>query len=191
MATPTTSVGQYIAQCQRVLEQMKDEGIKYEVRRCDGELRRPCRMVWNADAAGSLDCHAWLFFRIPDAVSVVPDQAVLTIKLITALTSLCYSGYGTNLEGPFPVVCKAIEKCHEAVSQKTRASKFHTPLTPSTHTNGALGARTRCTANCHGRPHRYSNRQARSWPGMVTRAWREREEAGEREEDLSSGLRYE
>lgn len=31
MGTPTTSVGIYIAECQRVLEKMKDEGIKYEV----------------------------------------------------------------------------------------------------------------------------------------------------------------
>jgi hypothetical protein len=32
MGTPTTSVGVYIAECQRVLEKMKGEGIKYEVR---------------------------------------------------------------------------------------------------------------------------------------------------------------
>ncbi|PWN20854.1 hypothetical protein BCV69DRAFT_283063 [Microstroma glucosiphilum] len=52
MATPTPSVGIYIAECQRVLESMKAEGI---------------------------------------------------------------NGYGTNLEGPFPLVSKAIERCHEAV----------------------------------------------------------------------------
>ena len=34
MGTPTTSVGTYIAECQRVLEKMKGEGIKYEVREC-------------------------------------------------------------------------------------------------------------------------------------------------------------
>ncbi|CAO1629538.1 unnamed protein product [Jaminaea pallidilutea] len=108
MATPTTSVGQYIAQCQRVLEQMKDEGIKYEWLR--HQPRRP----------------------LPGRVQ--GDREM-------------------------PRSC----------------------------------ARTRSTANRHGRPHRYSNRQARSWPGMVARAWGEREEAGEREEDLSSGLglRYE
>lgn len=26
-----------------------------------------------------------------------------------------FSGYGTNLEGPFPIVSRAIEACHEAV----------------------------------------------------------------------------
>lgn len=31
MGTPTPSVGVYIAECQRVLEQMKEEGIKYEM----------------------------------------------------------------------------------------------------------------------------------------------------------------
>lgn len=31
MGTPTTSVGEYITECQRVLEDMKDEGIRYEV----------------------------------------------------------------------------------------------------------------------------------------------------------------
>lgn len=29
---------------------------------------------------------------------------------------ISHSGYGTNLEGPFPLVCEAIERCHEAVS---------------------------------------------------------------------------
>lgn len=33
MATPTTSVGVYIAECQRVLESMRADGIKYEVSR--------------------------------------------------------------------------------------------------------------------------------------------------------------
>lgn len=32
MGTPTTSVGEYITECQRVLESMKSEGIRYEVR---------------------------------------------------------------------------------------------------------------------------------------------------------------
>lgn len=31
MGTATPSVGKYIAECQRVLESMKEEGIKYEV----------------------------------------------------------------------------------------------------------------------------------------------------------------
>ncbi|PWN33953.1 uncharacterized protein FA14DRAFT_180591 [Meira miltonrushii] len=56
MGTPSPSVGIYIAECQRVLEKMKEEGIKYEMH-----------------------------------------------------------GYGTNLEGPFDVVSRAIEACHEAV----------------------------------------------------------------------------
>lgn len=37
MGTPTTSVGIYIAECQRVLEKMKDEGIKYEVSICTSD----------------------------------------------------------------------------------------------------------------------------------------------------------
>lgn len=32
MATPTPSVGIYIAECQRVLERLTKEGLKYEVR---------------------------------------------------------------------------------------------------------------------------------------------------------------
>lgn len=31
VGTPTTSVGEYITECQRVLESMKDQGIRYEV----------------------------------------------------------------------------------------------------------------------------------------------------------------
>lgn len=31
MGTPSPSVGIYIAECQRVLEKMKEEGIKYEM----------------------------------------------------------------------------------------------------------------------------------------------------------------
>ncbi|PWN49515.1 hypothetical protein IE53DRAFT_139761 [Violaceomyces palustris] len=56
IGTPTTSVGAYIAECQRVLESMKGQGIVYEMH-----------------------------------------------------------GYGTNLEGPFMTVSRAIERCHEAV----------------------------------------------------------------------------
>jgi uncharacterized protein YqgV (UPF0045/DUF77 family) len=75
MGTPTTSVGIYIAECQRVLEKMKDEGIKYEVR-----------------------------FHLDDALLMCSIAYFLQMH-----------GYGTNLEGPFPVVSKAIEACHEAV----------------------------------------------------------------------------
>ena len=32
MGTPTTSVGAYITECQRVLASMAEEGIHYEVR---------------------------------------------------------------------------------------------------------------------------------------------------------------
>lgn len=31
MGTPSPSVGIYIAECQRVLEKMKEEGIKFEM----------------------------------------------------------------------------------------------------------------------------------------------------------------
>jgi uncharacterized protein (TIGR00106 family) len=58
MGTPTPSVGKYIAACQKVLESMKQDGIKYEMH-----------------------------------------------------------GYGTNLEGTFPLVSQAIERCHEAVHE--------------------------------------------------------------------------
>lgn len=56
MGTQTTSVGPYIAECQRTLEGLKPQGIRYEMH-----------------------------------------------------------GYGTNLEGSFEGVSKAIEKCHQAV----------------------------------------------------------------------------
>ncbi|PWN28837.1 DUF77-domain-containing protein [Jaminaea rosea] len=69
-----TSVGPYIAECQRVLEAMKSEGIKYEMH-----------------------------------------------------------GYGTNLEGPFPLVCQAIERCHEAV---------HAKGAPRISSNMRIGTRT-------------------------------------------------
>lgn len=34
MGTKTTSVGQYIAECQRVLDGLASEGIRYEVGSC-------------------------------------------------------------------------------------------------------------------------------------------------------------
>ncbi|SPO45343.1 related to UPF0045 protein sll0230 [Moesziomyces antarcticus] len=75
MGTPTTSVGEYITECQRVLEDMKDEGIRYEVH-----------------------------------------------------------GYGTNLEGLFPVVSKAIERCHEAV-HRLGAQRIATDIRIGTRTD--------------------------------------------------------
>ncbi|CAO1632403.1 unnamed protein product [Parajaminaea phylloscopi] len=83
MATPTTSVGTYIAECQRVLDSMKSEGIKYEA---------------------SENCDA--------------DHARHRHRAIHACAPKQMHGYGTNLEGPFPVVCTAIERCHEAVHNK-------------------------------------------------------------------------
>ncbi|SOV08768.1 related to UPF0045 protein sll0230 [Ustilago sp. UG-2017a] len=75
VGTPTTSVGEYITECQRVLESMKDQGIRYEVH-----------------------------------------------------------GYGTNLEGTFPVVCKAIELCHEAV-HRLGAQRIATDIRIGTRTD--------------------------------------------------------
>ncbi|KAJ1579186.1 hypothetical protein NDA14_002807 [Ustilago hordei] len=75
VGTPTTSVGKYITECQRVLESMKDQGIRYEVH-----------------------------------------------------------GYGTNLEGTFPVVCKAIELCHEAV-HRLGAQRIATDIRIGTRTD--------------------------------------------------------
>ncbi|TKY85516.1 hypothetical protein EX895_005678 [Sporisorium graminicola] len=75
MGTPTTSVGEYITECQRVLEGMKDQGIRYEVH-----------------------------------------------------------GYGTNLEGSFPTVCKAIELCHEAV-HRLGAQRIATDIRIGTRTD--------------------------------------------------------
>lgn len=63
MGTETTSVGAYIAECQRVLDAMADEGIKYEVgtdtyldavrwpRLCSGygtNVEGPIEAVWRA-----------------------------------------------------------------------------------------------------------------------------------------------
>lgn len=45
-----------------------------------------------------------------------------------------YSGYGTNLEGLFPVVCKAIERCHEAV-HKMGALRIATDVRIGTRTD--------------------------------------------------------
>ena len=64
MGTGSTSVGKYIAECQKVLESMKDQGIKYEMH-----------------------------------------------------------GYGTNVEGSYDVVMKAIERCHEEVSRGWSSTK--------------------------------------------------------------------
>ncbi|KAN0065879.1 hypothetical protein ACQY0O_001010 [Thecaphora frezii] len=74
MATSTPSVGDYITECQRVLESMKDQGICYQLH-----------------------------------------------------------GYGTNLEGPFALVCQAIERCHEAV---------HRMGVPRIATDVRIGTRT-------------------------------------------------
>lgn len=67
MGTGSTSVGAYIAECQRVLESLKQAGsiVTYEVH-----------------------------------------------------------GYGTNLEGPFDAVSKAIELCHEAVHKMGVSHSF-------------------------------------------------------------------
>ncbi|KIS69047.1 uncharacterized protein UMAG_10362 [Mycosarcoma maydis] len=75
MGTPTTSVGEYITECQRVLEGMQDQGIRYEVH-----------------------------------------------------------GYGTNLEGTFGTVCKAIELCHEAV-HRLGAQRIATDIRIGTRTD--------------------------------------------------------
>lgn len=44
------------------------------------------------------------------------------------------SGYGTNLEGPFPVVCRAIELCHEAV-HRLGAQRIATDVRIGTRTD--------------------------------------------------------
>lgn len=52
----------------------------------------------------------------------------------TRLTALDPSGYGTNLEGLFPVVCKAIELCHEAV-HRLGAQRIATDIRIGTRTD--------------------------------------------------------
>ncbi|WFD28742.1 hypothetical protein MNAN1_003756 [Malassezia nana] len=51
MGTPTTSVGSYIAECQRVLSSMADDGIQYTSRYSSGygtNLEGPISAVWRA-----------------------------------------------------------------------------------------------------------------------------------------------
>ena len=47
---------------------------------------------------------------------------------------LSHSGYGTNLEGLFPVVSKAIERCHEAV-HRLGAQRIATDIRIGTRTD--------------------------------------------------------
>ncbi|CAG7846400.1 SubName: Full=Uncharacterized protein {ECO:0000313/EMBL:CCA70582.1} [Serendipita indica DSM 11827] len=46
-----------------------------------------------------------------DAVRSLPD-------CLAALKPLTISGYGTNIEGPWTEVCKAIQDCHKAVHEQ-------------------------------------------------------------------------
>jgi len=101
MATPTPSVGEYIAQCQRVLESLRPQGLRYEVRSRSGPVALTSRCSMYGACGG-------------------PAADLL-------------SGYGTNLEGPFSLVWRALGMCHEAV---------HAMGVPRIATDVRLGTRT-------------------------------------------------